>query len=97
MGSRGLGGVGCRGRRRFGELEGFVGGVGEEVGAGDVAGELVEVEGAAGPGEDLDVDFAGGGGGAPVPGGDEFGFAVFVFLGGAEGAGFGAEEGGRVS
>ena len=47
-----------------------------------------------GPGEDFDVDFVGGGGGAPVPGGDEFGFAVLVFFGVAEGAGFGAEEGG---
>jgi hypothetical protein len=48
--------------------EGFVGGVGEEVGAGYVAGEFVEMEGGGGgPLEDFEVDLVGGGGGAPVP------------------------------
>jgi hypothetical protein len=78
----------------FGDLERFVGFVGEEVGAGYVAWEFVEVEGTGGPGEDFDVDLVGGGGGAPVPGGDELGFAVAAFFCVAEGAGGDVEEGG---
>ena len=73
-----------------------MGGVGQEIGAGDSARELFEAEGGRGPvfrpGEDFDVDLVGCGGGAPVPGGDELGFALFVLFDGAEGAGFSAEE-----
>jgi hypothetical protein len=52
------------------------------------------MKGASGPSEEFDVDLCGGSGGAPVPGGDEFGFALFILFGGAEGAGFRSEEGG---
>jgi hypothetical protein len=74
-------------------------GVGQKVGAGDGAGEFVEMEGgprviASRPGEDFYVDIVGSCRRAPVPGGDELWFAALVFFGGAEGAGFGAEEGG---
>ena len=74
-------------------------GVGEQIGGGDFAGELVEVEGGCvaggcGPGEEFEVDLFGCGGGAPVPGGDEFGVALAVFFSGAEDTGFRAEDGG---
>ena len=75
----------------LGELERLVGGVGEEVGSGDLAGHLVDVEG-AGPVEDFDVDLVAFGGGAPVPGGGEFGLAVVAFFGGAEGSGGSIED-----
>ena len=62
-----------------------MGGVGEQVGGGDFAGQLGQMKGGGGPGEELDVDFAGGGSGAPVPCGDEFRVAFGVLLGGREG------------
>jgi len=52
------------------------------------------VEGAGGPGEDFYVDLVGGSGGAPIPCGDEPGFALVVLFRGAEVSGFCAEEGG---
>ena len=46
------------------------------------------------PGEDLDVDLVCSGGGAPVPGGDEFGFTVAAFFCVAESSGWDIEESG---
>ncbi len=66
--------------------------VGQKVGAGDFAGEFVQVEGTGGPGEDFDEDLVGAGRGAPVPVGDEFFAAAAVFFS-SKGAGGNVEEG----
>ena len=81
----------------FGDLKRLVGFVGEEVGAGYVAGELgyiVEVEGSSGgPLEDLEVDLVGASGGAPVPRWDEFFAAAAVFFAGEVAGGYVEESG----
>jgi len=69
----------------LGQLEAFVVFVGEQIGAGYLAWQLIEMKGTVGrPFEDGDVDFVRSCGGTPLPGGDEFWISLFIFLRGAE-------------
>lgn len=78
--------------RRLGDLEGFPRLVGEQVSASNFAGTLIQTKTACGPREEFNIDAIGGGGRTPVPDGDKFWLAVFIFFGSAEASRLFSEE-----